>query len=147
MAIKNMAYDHPAYIVPENIAFIAGTNPSGNVAQRQVAYADMNVRALTFTVGILGTNTSTVAVIRVAGTNTGTSTIGSLIIGTGVVTGTSIGTSVGQSQKIQISNGSGVQIYAGDLIAFQNGVDVSVGVAVGVEAYITPGANLTYPGA
>lgn len=136
---QSLAYDAPAYRVPQTIEFVAGTNPSGNVAQRQAVFADMYVKALQFTVGITGTNTSTVAVIRVSGTSTATTTIGSYIIGTGVVTGTSIGTSVGQKANLAIAN---TLLYKGDQVAFLNGVDVSVGVCVSIEAYVVPGADL-----
>lgn len=135
---RSMAYDHPTYITPEPINFVAGTNPSGNVAQRQTIFANMVARSAQFTVGITGTNTSTVALIRVSGSSTSTTTIASYIIGTGVVSGTSIGTSVGQTVNVLCTS----TLLAGDQVAFQNGVDVSVGVAVSIEAYIVPGANL-----
>lgn len=135
---RSLAYDHPVYLALERINFAASTNPSGNVASRQTIPANVVARSVQFTVGILGTNTSTVAVVRVAGTNTGTSTIASFIIGTGVVTGTSMGTSVGQTANVLCTS----TLYAGDQIAFQNGVDVSVGVAVSVESYIVSGATL-----
>ena len=136
---QSLAYDAPAYRVPEAVTFVAGTAPSGNVSQRQAVFADMYVKSLRFTVGITGTNTSTVAVIRVSGTSTGTTTLGSYIIGTGVVSGTSIGTGVGQTARVAISN---TRLYAGDQLAFLNGVDVSVGVAATVEMYIVPGADI-----
>ncbi len=139
---QSLAYDAPAYRVPQTVEFIAGTNPSGNVAQRQAVFTSMLAKSLTFSVGITGTNTSTVAVIRVSGTSTGTTTLGSYIIGTGVVTGTSIGTGVGQNAQLALAN---IPLFVGDQVAFLNGVDVSVGVAVTIEAYILPGANLANP--
>ena len=136
---QSLAYDAPAYRVPQTFDFQAGTAPSGGVSGRSAVPFDMYVKAAQFTVGILGTNTSTVAVIRVSGTSTATTTLGSYIIGTGVVTGTSIGTSVGQKANLAISN---TRLYQGDQVAFLNGVDISVGVAATLECYIVPGADL-----
>ncbi len=135
---RSLAYDHPMYITAEQIMFTAGTNPSGNVAQRQTVMVNMIARSAQLTVGITGTNTSTVALIRVSGSSTSTTTIASYIIGTGVVTGTSIGTGVGQTVNVLCTS----TLLAGDQIAFLNGVDISVGVCVAVEAYIVPGASL-----
>ena len=140
ISTKQQAYDHPAYMVPVVYSFGVGTSPSGAVTPRQSVFTSSIAKAATLTVSILGTNTSTVALLRLVSTNTTTTTLASMIIGTGVVLGTSIGTTVGMSG--QFSCGT-TTLNVGDQMWLVNGVDISAGYSVSVETYVVPGANLT----
>ena len=140
MATKTQAYDHPAYLVPETFNFGIGTSPSGGASGRLTAFTGMIAKNAVITVSIAGTATSTVAVLRLNALTTATSTLASIIVGTGVVVGTSIGTSVGQTGSFTCSTTS---LGVGDQVWVVNGVDLSVGYGITVEAYLVPGANLT----
>jgi hypothetical protein len=137
---KQQAYDHPAYEVP--ITFSLGdSNALGSGGQaRFVAWTNMIVKAATLSVGVAGTNTSTVAFVKVAAAGTTTTTIASLFIGTGVVAGTSIGTAAGQFAYVGLGT---TALAQGDTLALLNGIDATAQLAVSIEAYLTPGASLT----
>ncbi len=137
---KSQAYDHAAYITPVEVSLGgAGTMSSGAVA-RYTAFTSMIVKSATLAVGVAGTNTSTVSIIKVAAAGTTTSTLASLFIGTGVVAGTSIGTAAGQNAYMSLGT---TTLLQGDQLGLLNGIDVTLQMAVGIEAYIVPGANLT----
>lgn len=140
MTTKSQAYDHPAYLVPETFNFAVGTSPSGAVTPRQVAFTNMIVKSATMSIAIAGTNTSTVALLRLVSTNTTTTTLASFIIGTGIVAGTSVGTAAGQNLNLLTGT---TTINQGDQLWLVNGTDLAVGLGVTVEAYLVPGANLT----
>ena len=137
---KQQAYDHPAYEVP--ISFNLGDSNAlaASGAARFVAWTNMILKSATLTVGVAGTNTSTVAFIKVSAAGTATTTIASLFIGTGVVAGTSIGTAAGQTAYISLGTTAMAQ---GDMLGLLNGIDATAQLAVSIEAYLTPGANLT----
>ena len=136
---KSQAYDHPAYEVPVAVPIAYGTLASGGIA-KFAAWTSMILKACTLTVATAGTNTSTVSIIRVTAAGTATSTLAQVIIGTGIVVGTSISTAAGAT----VSMGLGTTVCAaGDIIGLYNGIDLTLGLAVGIEAYVQPGANLT----
>lgn len=139
MTTKSQAYDHPAYEVPVNESF-QSTTGNGVISGRFAAFTSLIMKSAQITVAVAGTNTSTVAIIRVTAAGTATSTLGSYIIGTGVVAGTSIGTSVGQTVNIGLGT---TTVLQGDMVGFLNGVDATLVCGVGIEAYVVPGANLT----
>lgn len=140
MTTRSQAYDHPAYLVPDTLNFAVGTSPSGAVTPRQVVFTNMIAKAATMSIAIAGTNTSTVAILRLNSTNTTTSTLAQFIIGTGIVAGTSLGTAVGQNLNLLCGT---TTMNQGDQVWLLNGTDLSVGLGVTIECYLVPGANLT----
>lgn len=140
MTTKQQAYDHPAYEVPIQFNFAVGTSPSGAVTPRQTVFTSMIAKAAQITMAIAGTNTSTVALLRMIATNTTTTTLASMIIGTGIVAGTSIGTAAGATGNFLCGT---TVMNQGDQMWLVNGTDLAAGLGVTVECYITPGANLT----
>jgi hypothetical protein len=140
MATKQQAYDHPAYMIPTYFNFGVGTSPSTTATPRLSVANSLIAKAAQLTVSITGTNTSTIALLRLNGTNTTTTTLASMIIGTGVVLGTSIGTGVGATGNFLCGT---TTLNQGDQVWAVSGVDVSVGFSLAVECYVVPGANLT----
>lgn len=140
MSTKQQAYDHAAYLVADTFNFAVGTAPSGQATPRQVVFTNMIAKSATLSISIVGTNTSTVALLRLVNTNTTTTTLASFIIGTGVVAGTSCGTSVGQNINLLCGT---TTMNQGDQVWLVNGIDLSVGYGITMEAYLVPGANLT----
>ena len=137
---KSQAYDHPAYITPINIQLGGqGVLASGAIS-KFTAWTSMILKSATLNVAVAGTNTSTVSFIKISAAGTATTTIASLFIGTGVVAGTSIGTAAGQNAVVGLGT---TALAQGDVFGLLNGIDATTQLAVGIEAYITPGANLT----
>ncbi len=137
---KSQAYDHAAYITPVEVSLGGnGTMASGAIS-RYTAFTNMILKTAVLSVGVAGTNTSTVAIIRVTAAGTATSTLASVIIGTGVVSGTSIGTAAGQYAVMGLGT---TTVLQGDVVGLLNGIDATAQLSVGIEAYIVPGANLT----
>lgn len=138
---KSQAYDHPAYITPLLVpCFTGGTMASGQVAGRFAAFTSMILKSAQMTVLAAGTNTSTIALVKVAAASTATSTIVNIIVGTAGTAGVQLGTTQGQTISIGLGT---TTLLAGDAIEFLNGIDLSLQVAVGIEAYLVPGANVT----
>ncbi len=141
---KQQAYDHPAYEVPICIPLTTGTLASGALAGRFAAYTSTILKAAQLTVGVAGTNTSTVALVKVAVAGTTTTTIANIIVGTGSSTATGAVTALGTTQGLTgyFSLGT-TTLLQGDTVAFLNGIDLNLNLAVGIEAYLVPGASLT----
>jgi thiamine monophosphate kinase len=126
---RNMAYDHPAYLVPMHMG---GANAAGAnaVSSRFAAVTDMIAKSFSATVITAGTNTNaTLALVKVLGTST--STLGSVTLSTSVA---------GVSTNVLCTASS---ISEGDVVWVQGGSDATGVFAVGLELYITPGASLT----
>lgn len=137
---KQQAYDHPAYTTPLDISLGGGGVLASGAQTRFVAWTNMIVKQATLSVSVAGTNTSTVAIIKIAAAGTTTTTIASMFIGTGVVSGTSIGTAAGQYAVMGLGT---TALLQGDAIGLLNGIDATAQLAVSIEAYLAPGANLT----
>ena len=147
MASKQQAYDHPAYEVPVAVpTFSGGTMASGQVAGRFAAWTAMILKAAQVTITAAGTNTSTVAIVKIAAASTATSTIKNFVVGTGTSTAVGVGTlcDIGTAQGLTANFNLGtLSLAQGDVVHLLNGIDLSLQFAIGIEAYITPGANLT----
>jgi hypothetical protein len=142
MALKQQAYDHPAYLTVQPIAFNHSSASPGRF-QAATALIAKSVNASVFTA--IATNNSTHVIWGAVGTST--TTLSVLQIGTGAGTGTAVaGTyAVGTNTLINVTGlGVGTTTFANGAVfgATMTGAD-GVVVSVGIEAYIVPGANLT----
>jgi hypothetical protein len=128
MALRNMAYDHPAYIVP--VAY-SGLIPAGaNTVERFLAHADLVAkvaRAKRVTGG--SSASATIVVAKVSGTTT--TPLGTMTMGTaGEIA----------NRSVDLLDAA---IAQGDEIRFTSGTDASDVFVVSLEATVRPGANFT----
>lgn len=136
MAItKNMAYDHPAYLVP---GFIGGAAAAGasSTPVRFAAYTAMIAKSLTVTPIIAGTGTGncTVTVEKIAAGGTAITTLAQVVMGTAAA---------GVTTNVLLSSSANSTFAAGDVLRVQNGADATSVLAVGVEYVLVPGASVT----
>jgi len=142
MALKQQAYDHPAYLTVQPISFVHNSaNPGRFQAVAALIAKSINVSLFT----AIATNNSTHVIWGALGTSTTTLsvlTIGTATQSSSVVSGTY---GVGTNTLINVTGiGVGTTTFAqGSVLgATMSGGD-GVTVTIGIEAYIVPGANLT----
>lgn len=138
MAQQGMAYDHPAYRVPN---FVSGQNAAGASATtcRFTAFTAMTARAVQATVVTAGTGTgnATLNLVKVASGGTAITTLGPL-----TVMSTN---AAGYTTNVLMTAAAAAAIAAGDVVYVQHGADATSVFCVSVELYITQGASLTTP--
>ncbi len=142
MALKQQAYDHPAYLTVQPIGFVHNSASPGRfqAATNLIAKA-VNISCFT----AIATNNSTHVVWGAYGTTT--TTLAVLQIGTGAGTGTAVGGTyaIGTNTLINVPGlGVGTTTFTNGSVfgATMTGAD-GVTVQIGIEAYIVPGSNLT----
>lgn len=128
MALRNFAYDHPAYTVPGAWAgsILAG---AAAVSQRFVAHANMTLKAVNYTTAVIGTGGATDAktlFILSQGTSTTTT---ALFTTTAAIYSTS---------KLVTNS-----MAKGDIAYLAKGTDATEVGAFSIEWNITPGADFT----
>lgn len=131
---KSMAYDHPAYIVPQmgGAAEIPATTVSRS--NRFAAFTAMTIKSFQATVITAGTGTgnATVQLEKVAAGGTAISTLGIAVLSTNAT---------GYTTNV-LCTGANTAV-SGDYISFLKGADATGVFAVGFEFVITPGASVT----
>ena len=142
MALKQQAYDHPAYEVVQPVSFVHSSAAPGRF-QAVTALIAKSINVSIFTA--IATNNSTHVLWGALGTATTTLsvvTIGTATQSSSVVSGTyGIGTNT-LINVVGIGVGTTTFAQGSVLGATMSGGD-SVVLTVGIEAYIVPGANLT----
>ncbi len=142
MELKQQAYDHPAYLTVQPVAFIhSSANPGRFQAATNLIAKSVNVSLFT----AIATNNSTHVIWGAYGT--ATTTLSVIQIGTGAATSTAVaGTyAIATNTLINVTGlGVGTTTFTNGSVfgATMTGAD-GVVVNVGIEAYIVPGSNLT----
>ena len=129
MATKSQAYDHPAYQVP--YIFSGATTVGANGATTKfAAFTAMQIKAVTYAPNIASTAAGSQPLMyTVSGTTTATSTLTALTSASRASLNTALATAVTLAQ--------------GDQVYVTHGTDATAQLAVAIECYLTPGANLT----
>lgn len=125
-----MAYDHPAYTVPQ---CIGGLLAAGSGTQFKFAcWTTMLVKSVQVTSDGAGTGAAADVVLLHKISNQGTTTTSLANVGTWTA-----------AQLLTKSALGTFTFVAGDQIVVTKGTDATVKYACGIEAYISPGANVT----
>lgn len=129
MADKNMAYDHPAYLVPH--VFSGATTVGANGATTKfAAFTAMQVKAVHTSPNIASTAAGSQPLMyTVSGTTTATTTLTVL-------------TSASRTARTDALS-TAVSLARGDQVYVTHGTDATAQLAVAVECVLTPGANVT----
>lgn len=128
MTTKNMAYDHPAYVVPY---VFSGTTTAGanGVTGKFAAFTAMKVKAVITGPVVAGTSASVPLLFTKSGTTTSTTTLTAL---------TSASTAA-----IHDDLATEVTLAKGDQFWYTHGTDTTAVNAVAIECVIVPGADVT----
>jgi len=171
MSLKNMGYDHPAYLARQNGFNSIMTAGSGGVSAKFVAFANLLLFSLnaqttvagtsTFTTTVNGTTTVNVAttqlsLIRITNTASAgatialsTSTIGPFTMGGGFVVSGTQTNQVGAYAQFPLNTSAGtagfggLAINQGDQIFVVNGTDATAVELVSIDYQIQPLASVT----
>jgi len=129
MATKSMAYDHPAYLVPQTVG---GGIPAGVSAQfKFAAWTTMLLKSIQIAADGAGTGAAA-DVVLLHKINNGTSTTSLANLGTWT------------AGQFSPTNYVGTHTFSrGDLIALTKGTDGTVKYTAGIEMYLSPGADVT----
>lgn len=135
MVIKNMAYDHPAYlaVIPQSAGTLTG---AAGLSTKFAAFTAMQVKSITLAALVLSTGADIVSVVKVtgvAGTNTTTTT---QIYGTH-------GSGAYLSNLTPLLPASQLSLQQGDTWWVQKGADATTTFAATVELAVLPLANVT----
>ena len=128
MALRNFAYDHPAYTVPGvwSGSVLAG---AASVSQRFVAHANMTLKAVNYTTAVIGTGAATDAkTLFIMPQGTATTTV-ALFTTTAAIYATS---------KLVTNS-----MAKGDIAYLAKGTDATEVGAFSIEWLVTPGADFT----
>lgn len=133
MATKNMAYDHPAYLVPITNSFVTTAGAAG-VHAKFIAYTTTLLKSATIMVQTAGTTTAAAAndytFFKVNGTAT-----------------TSVGYSGNLGTTAAFTLGTNVTLSGtlaqGEMLCAKHGTDATQVAAIGYELLLSPGANVT----
>lgn len=136
MATKSMAYDHPAYLVPQIVTGEIGATASSKSA-RFACFTAMALKSTTATVITAGGTVCAIDVIRQAANGTALTTMASI---TNVI-GTSVG---GVTTNVLSTHASASALAQGDILWAQKGAGDGVGVfAIAFELVVLPGSTIT----
>jgi hypothetical protein len=129
MADKNMAYDHPAYLVPH--VFSGNTTVGANgVSQKFTAFTAMQIKAAHTSPIIASTAAGSQPLMyTVSGTTTSTTTLTVLTSGARTARTDALSTAVALAR--------------GDQVHITHGTDATAQLGVAIECMLTPGANVT----
>lgn len=128
MAVRNFAYDHPAYTVPGNFSgsLLAGAT---SLSQRFMAHANLTLKAVHYTTVTIGTGAATDAkTLYVISQGTATTTT-ALFTTTAAI----------YSTRALVTN----SLARGDVAYLTKGTDATEVGAMALEYLITPGADVT----
>lgn len=132
MATHAMAYDHPAYNVRFSHAGEAG-GASATQYMKFCAFTTMIAYAVQTTITVVGSVTSTFAIVKVTGTTTTTTALTTVAVGT-----------VGQTANFLLSTSAGgLALAAGDVLAVVSGSDTALKQACAIELGLSQQANIT----
>lgn len=128
MANKSMAYDHPAYLVPQ--VFSGGTTVGANgVTTKFAAFTAMKLKQVVATPFIASTAAGSQPLLYVkSGTATSTTTLT-------VLTSASVTPLVNDITDVTLAQG--------DVVWATHGTDATAALAIAIEALVIPGANLS----
>ena len=130
MAERSMAYDHPAYVVPQ--IYSGNTTVGANgVSQKWAAFTAQRIEAVTVGPNVASTSATTPLLYKKSGTATTTTTLTALTSAATAAVRTELSTALSLAQ--------------GDQFWVAHGTDATVSLSVAVETYLTPGANVTAP--
>ncbi len=136
MATKSMAYDHPAYLVPQTYTGEIIATASAKTA-RFAAFTALQLKSITVTVVTAGGTANTIDLIRQATGGTALTTMATI----SNVIGTSVG---GVTTYAVMTHASAGSLAQGDVLYATKGSADGTGVyAVAVEYVVTPGASVT----
>lgn len=130
MATKNMAYDHPAYLVPVTSSDVVGTGATTTFA-RFAAYTAMVLKSVQVSVATLGTASSACTIYKISAGTTTTS-LGAYAVST---------QPVGYTTNILI--GAAGTMAQGDSLYIVTGADATARQVAAYELNLVPGANVT----
>lgn len=133
MATKNMAYDHPAYLVPITFTSVTSAGAAG-VGGKFIAFTTMLMKSATIQVQTAGTTTAAAGndytFFKVNGTTT-----------------TSVGYSGNLGTTVAFTAGTNVALTGtlsiGEMLCAKHGTDATQVAAIGYELLLSPGANVT----
>lgn len=132
MATKNMAYDHPAYLVPQQVAGTIGATASAQF--KFPVWTTMVLKSVQISNIVAGTGAATDAFVlqRIQGDPT---------LGTATTSLAQLGTN---TANFSSRNVTGTYTFtAGELVSVMKGTDATSQYAVNLEMYLSPGANVT----
>lgn len=136
MAVKSMAYDHPAYRVPQTASFSVAAGSAAHGA-KFVAFTTLLLKSATVVVGVAGTTTA-------AGANTYTFNKISGTTTTSVGFSGNLGTTVAYTVGTNVVLGSGtVTLAQGEMLSATRGTDATAVAEITYEFLINPGADVT----
>ncbi len=128
MPSRNMAYDHPAYTVPQ--VFSSSTTAGANgISQKFAAFTNLQLKAALMTPNIASTSASQPLLYVLSGTTTTTTTL----------------TALTSAARTPLTNqlSTALNLNAGDQFYVTHGTDATTSVSVAFETYLVPGANVT----
>jgi hypothetical protein len=130
MAERSMAYDHPAYVVPQ--IYSGNTTVGANgVSQKWAAFTAQRIEAVILGPNVASTSATTPLLYKKSGTSTTTTTL------------TAISSAATAAARNELS--TALSLAQGDQFWVTHGTDATVSLSVAVESYLTPGANVTAP--
>ena len=130
MALKSMAYDHPAYTTPLTVG---GTIAAGSGSQfKFVAWANLVVKSISLQADGAGTGAAQDIPLLHRISNAGTTTTSLANLGTWTA-----------AQFFSANTQGTFTFTKGDSFAITKGTDATVKYACGVEMFVAPGADLT----
>lgn len=164
MATKNMGYDHPQYLVAQQLSAlsVAGTGITGSATntQKYTAFTNLLVKSITTYATTIGTsidtpllffritNNGTTAVNTITATYTFGTPLGSAAYFANSVlnTASAVGTSAATANTLLGGAGNANPILLqGDQWFVQKGTDATDTVGYAVEVVTAPLANVTAP--
>lgn len=130
MAVKSMAYDHPAYQAPQSVG---GNIAAGVSAQFKFpAWTNLILKSVQAQANGGGTGAAQDVLLIHRISNNGTTTTSLANIGTWT------------AGQFQSTNYVGTHTFTkGDTLAITKGTDATVTYAVSAELYLVPGADVT----
>jgi hypothetical protein len=130
MAVKSMAYDHPAYLVPQSVG---GNIIAGVATQFKFAcWTTMILKSVQVTSNGAGKGAAADVVLVHKISNQGTTTTSLANVGTWTA-----------AQLLSKQALGTFTFVAGDQVAITKGTDATVTYACGLELYVSPGADVT----
>jgi hypothetical protein len=142
------AYDHPSFLTRQAIGLGVSTAGANGTSGGRGFISNMRVRKFAAAVRVAGTSSGAghSAIILCVGTcitgyngtalttNTGTTTIGTLALGSSV------------AYTVSTSTDMNTMVQAGSVLALKNGTDATGTYDVTLEAYLDPGPNTSWTG-
>lgn len=127
MAVKSMAYDHPAYTVPQIYSGMSATGANG-VTTKFAAFTALKLKSVTQGPVVASTAAGSQPLLfKKSGTTTSTTTL----------------TVLTSAATAAINNAIDVTLAQGDQFWYTHGTDATANIAVAIEAVVVPGADIT----